>query len=164
MSLVDENMEKAHGRATANKTMFHFRKNILSSSGGSLFVWRCGHIHSASLVGRKCDAQRHRCFLLWVCQDLTTLDAIFNGKPMSIRTLRTVHRTSNVLPFSDVINTSHSTKMETLGKNPCEKIINYEHYLHVNPNKTLTKLSLELNCFKNQILQLYRTAERCQYG
>jgi glutamate--cysteine ligase catalytic subunit len=51
MSLVDKNMDIAHGRSSARDGLFHFRRNILSSSRGSGFVCACGHIHHASIVG-----------------------------------------------------------------------------------------------------------------
>jgi len=83
MSLVDENMQKAHGRDAVTETMFYFRKNVFSSSDGSRFVCECGHIHSASLVGGHATSSDIDAFCGGCDKhELMTLDAIFNGKPL----------------------------------------------------------------------------------
>lgn len=85
MSLVDTNMNTAHKRNAAVDGLFHFRKNVFSSSHGSQFVCECGHIHSASLVGGQSRRSDIDSFCAGPSSDATaqiTLDWIFNGKPL----------------------------------------------------------------------------------
>ncbi len=85
MSLVDENMRIAHKRGAASKGMFHFRKNVFSSSKGSRFLCDKGCIHSASLVGGHSAVRSIDEF----CTDAVdngharmSLDEVFNGKTL----------------------------------------------------------------------------------
>lgn len=108
MSKVDANMRIAHRRDAVRSQRFYFRKNVFPPcSDGSRFLYECGHIPNANLVGAEGEdteklfdyedsssmngsaisSGSSNCWSGSECDEKTpfelmTMDEIFNGKPL----------------------------------------------------------------------------------